>query len=114
MPAGGNGRCGPVRLLGFVLTGAIACWAGQAAAQSPAPEQLEALVAQCAPCHGVDGHARDVEVPHLAGQHDRYLWNQMIAFRRGTRRHEDMRYMSRSLSEAEIAAIVAYYAALPR
>lgn len=75
---------------------------------------LDALVQQCAPCHGADGIARDTEIPNLAGQHDRYLWTQMMAFRKGTRRHEEMRYMSRHLSEDDIAALVAYYSSLPR
>ncbi|BAF90380.1 conserved hypothetical protein [Azorhizobium caulinodans ORS 571] len=55
-----------------------------------------------------------MEVPHLAGQHDRYLWNQLIAFRKGTRRHQDMRFMSRALTEPEIEALVVYYSGLPR
>ncbi len=75
---------------------------------------LDALVQQCAPCHGSDGIARDTEIPNLAGQHDRYLWTQMMAFRKGTRRHQEMRYMSRHLSEDDIAALVAYYSSLPR
>lgn len=75
---------------------------------------LDALVQQCAPCHGADGIARDTEIPNLAGQHDRYLWVQMMAFRKGTRRHQEMRYMSRHLSEDDIAALVAYYSSLPR
>lgn len=85
-----------------------------ATAQSLDAAALDALVQQCAPCHGADGIARDTEIPNLAGQHDRYLWTQMMAFRKGTRRHEEMRYMSRHLSEDDIAALVAYYSGLPR
>lgn len=87
---------------------------GAAMAQTIDAAALDALVQQCAPCHGADGIARDTEIPNLAGQHDRYLWTQMMAFRKGTRRHEEMRYMSRHLSEADIAALVAYYSSLPR
>ncbi len=67
----------------------------------------------CAACHGTDGIARDTEVPHLAGQNERYLFNQMMAFRTGKRAHKEMRYMARHMSVNEIAAIAAYYAALP-
>jgi cytochrome c553 len=52
-------------------------------------------------------------VPHLAGQNERYLFNQMMAFRTGKRVHKEMRYMARHMSVAEIAALAAYYAALP-
>ncbi|WP_029003581.1 c-type cytochrome [Azorhizobium doebereinerae] len=85
-----------------------------AGAQEKSSTALDVLIQQCAPCHGVDGIGHDTEIPNLAGQHDRYLWLQMMAFRRGTRRHQEMRYMSRSLSEDEIAALVQYYSSLPR
>jgi cytochrome c553 len=70
-------------------------------------------IAACAACHGVDGVAPDSEVPHLAGQNERYLLNQLLAFRSGRRLHKEMRFMARELTTAEMAAIAAYYAALP-
>lgn len=79
------------------------------AAAEPGPAGIEG----CMPCHGADGIARDSEVPHLAGQNERYLFNQMLAFRTGKRAHKEMRFMARAMSTEEIAAIAAYYAALP-
>lgn len=76
-------------------------------------EPRRATVEDCAACHGLDGIARDTEVPHLAGQNERYLFNQMMAFRSGKRVHKEMRYMARTMSVEEIAALAAYYAALP-
>lgn len=70
-------------------------------------------LAECAACHGLDGIAKDAEVPHLAGQNELYLYNQMLAFRAGKRPHREMRHMARTLSNEEMAAIAAYYAALP-
>lgn len=84
--------------------------AAQAQQRSRAPVTVES----CAPCHGVDGIARDVEVPHLAGQNVVYLYNQMRAFRAGTRPHKEMRYMSRHVSDADMQALAEYYANLPR
>jgi cytochrome c553 len=37
----------------------------------------------------------------------------MMAFRSGKRLHKEMRYMAREMTPAEIAALAAYYAALP-
>jgi len=91
---------------------AVAGFAGSPAAA--AEPDLAALVAECAPCHGVDGIARDAEVPHLAGQNLLYLANQLRAFHAGTRRHHEMRVMTRHLSEPEIEALAEYYAGLPR
>ncbi|BCB18486.1 c-type cytochrome [Bosea sp. ANAM02] len=82
-------------------------------ALSPQAEPRRSTVEECAACHGMDGIARDTEVPHLAGQNERYLYNQMMAFRSGKRVHKEMRYMARAMSVAEIAAVSAYYAALP-
>ena len=88
-------------MLGFVSV-------GQTVAQ---PRSIS--VGACASCHGEDGIARDSEVPHLAGQNERYLYNQLLAFRSGRRQHREMRYMAREMSLDDIAAIAAYYAALP-
>ena len=67
----------------------------------------------CEPCHGLDGIGRDVEVPNLAGQHSVYLRNQLLAFKRGLRKHPEMRYIARELTEREIDEVVTYYSSLP-
>lgn len=83
------------------------------AAQPAFAEPRSSPIEQCAYCHGADGIARDTEVPHLAGQNERYLYNQMLAFRSGKRPHKEMRFLARDMTTAEIAAIAAYYAAMP-
>ena len=69
-------------------------------------------LSQCAACHGAEGVARDSEVPNLAGQNEVYLVNQLRAFRSGARRHPEMRFMSKTMTDAEIEAYAAYYTAL--
>lgn len=64
-------------------------------------------------CHGDEGIARDGEVPNLAGQNERYLYNQMLAFRSGARKHQEMRIMTREMTPGDMAAMAAYYASLP-
>jgi cytochrome c553 len=90
----------------------IAIHFAPATARAIEPE-LQDIMVQCAACHGADGVARDVEIPNLAGQHDRYLFNQLQAFKSGRRPHKEMRYMSRMLSDDEMAAIAQYYSAMP-
>lgn len=88
---------------------------GAALAAAPAGAQKkppQADLEQCARCHGDEGIARDTEVPNLAGQNEAYLVNQLRAFRSGARRHPDMRFMSRTMTDAEIEAYAAYYTAL--
>ena len=71
------------------------------------------IVRDCVPCHGEEGIAKDSEVPHLAGQNERYLYNQLKAFHMGKRGHKEMKVMSRHMTEAEMEAIAAFYAGLP-
>jgi cytochrome c553 len=80
----------------------------------PASAEPQAMtVDSCVPCHGADGIAPDREVPHLAGQNEAYLYNQLLAFRSGKRRHKEMRYMARGMSDEEMRALAAYFASLP-
>lgn len=99
----------PVVAAGAVLL--LAAFAQGAAPLRAEPRRI--TIEACARCHGEDGVARDGEVPNLAGQNERYLYNQIMAFRSGSRKHQEMRYMARELTPAEIADMAAYYAALP-
>jgi len=83
-------------------------------AESAQAGDLSEVLTQCAACHGVDGIAKSADVPHLAGQQQLYLFNQIKAFRSGARPHKEMRYMSRQLSDAEMREIARHYAAMPR
>eukprot|EP01037_Dinobryon_pediforme_P014334 gene14334-14457_t len=73
----------------------------------------EAAANICAPCHTVDGMGRDIEIPNLAGQHGIYLVNQLKAFKSGARKHVEMKFIARELSEAEMRELADYYASLP-
>lgn len=101
---------------GHAIRGGAAMLLAAALSAVSAPalaEPRRSAIEDCAACHGLDGIARDTEVPHLAGQNERYLFNQMMAFRTGKRAHKEMRYMARHMSVEEISALAAYYAALP-
>ena len=94
--------------LAFILAGVMLSNAPAQAQKKPPQADLE----QCAHCHGDEGIARDTEVPNLAGQNEAYLVNQLRAFRSGARRHPEMRFMSKTMTDAEIEAYAAYYTAL--
>lgn len=96
------------RIYFVMLAGAAFCCAPAFAQKTKA----RADISQCSACHGAEGIARDAEVPNLAGQNETYLVNQLRAFRSGARRHPDMRFMSRTMTDAEIEAYAAYYTAL--
>ncbi len=68
--------------------------------------------ARCAVCHGNDGLAVQPDAPNLAGQGAIYVANQLRAYRAGERRHEQMNVVAGDLSDAQIADLAAWYAAI--
>jgi cytochrome c553 len=66
----------------------------------------------CAPCHGANGLAVAPNTPHLAGQPEPYLVDQLNAYRSGKRAHEVMAVVARPLTDAEIADLAAWFASL--
>lgn len=70
----------------------------------------------CAACHGADGRGNpDTMAPQLAGQHGFYLTTQLKNFRDGIRGSDErdtmgavMKPMAASLSDQDIADVVAY------
>ncbi len=63
-------------------------------------------------CHGIDGIAKIAEAPNLAGQNERYLTEQLGAFKAGVRRNEMMSIVIQPLSDDDIANLAAYYSAI--
>ena len=72
----------------------------------------KAKAASCAACHGSVGISANPEWPNLAGQKDKYLANQIKAFRDGERKNALMSPMVSGLSDEDIANIAAYYSSL--
>ena len=86
----------------------LALLASAAMAAKPAP----ALLQQCAACHGVDGNTTSALLyPNLAGQAASYIALQLNNFRSGERPHAQMRAVAEKLSQADIVALAAWYAA---
>jgi len=67
---------------------------------------------KCTVCHGIDGIAKIAEAPNLAGQNERYLTEQLGAFKAGARQNEMMSIVIQPLSDADIANLAAYYSAI--
>jgi len=74
--------------------------------------RTRALAATCAQCHGTDGQAvSGAAVPGLAGLPAPYFAEQMAAFKAGTRPATVMHQLAKGFSDAQIAALAAYFAA---
>jgi cytochrome c553 len=68
--------------------------------------------AACTSCHGADAHGSDT-LPRLAGQHARYIENQLRQFSRGARSHPVMQAVAGTLTDAELQAVAVYLSSLP-
>jgi cytochrome c553 len=83
-----------------------------AAVHAEAPPK-PARLGLCAACHGESGVALAPGIPHLAGQNREYLVAALRQYRSGERTAQAMRTVSGSLSDADIDALAAWYAAQP-
>lgn len=97
------------RALRRSLGAAGLCLAASALAADP-PGRAKA--ASCVPCHGPLGISTTPDAPNLAAQPAIYVAAQLKAFRDGQRRHEVMNVIARPLSDADIDALAAWYAAI--
>jgi cytochrome c553 len=66
----------------------------------------------CAVCHGALGVSVAPDAPNLAGQPERYVVEQIRAYRSGKRSHEVMSVVAKPLSEDDIADLAAWFASL--
>lgn len=87
-------------------TGAGAGGAGTGA-EVPRPGKLGLCVA----CHGIEGVSRIPGTPHIAGQDEIYLRKVLAEYRDGRRNGGPMNAAAGSLSQDDIDALAAWYAA---
>ena len=74
---------------------------------------MEARVQGCVTCHGQSGQGtRGGYFPRIAGKPVGYLYNQLIAFRDGTRHYPPMNYLVAYLPDAYLREMAEYYVAL--
>jgi len=82
------------------------------AAAKPDLAKAQQIVSQiCAACHGADGNSVAATNPNLAGQDADYITLQLAHFKAGVRVNPTMQAMSATLSDADMRALGAYYAA---
>jgi cytochrome c553 len=67
----------------------------------------------CAGCHGDNGISQTENIPSLAAQPDLFTQWQLVFFRAGTRRNEQMQPIVEGLTNEDIRNLGAYFASLP-
>jgi cytochrome c553 len=66
----------------------------------------------CAGCHGDNGISQTENIPSLAGQLDQFIQWQLVFFRAGTRKNEQMQPVVEQLNNDDIRNLGAYFASL--
>ena len=66
----------------------------------------------CAACHGQNGISQTENIPSLAAQPDQFIQWQLVFFRAGTRKNEQMQPIVEQLNNDDIRNLGAYFATL--
>ena len=76
-------------------------------------DSMEARVQGCVTCHGQSGQGTNSGYyPRIAGKPAGYLYNQLVAFRNGTRNYAPMNYLVAYLPDAYLREMAEHYAKL--
>jgi cytochrome c553 len=67
----------------------------------------------CTACHGEGGISQTENIPSLAGQPDQFVQWQLVFFRGGARKNEQMQPVAEQISNEDIRSLGAYFASLP-
>jgi cytochrome c553 len=74
-------------------------------------DSIEARVQGCVTCHGQNGQGTAIGYfPRIAGKPAGYLYNQLVAFRDGTRKYPPMNYLVAYLPDAYLHEIADHFA----
>ena len=66
----------------------------------------------CAGCHGENGISQTENIPSLAGQPDQFIQWQLVFFRAGARKNEQMQPIVEQVDNEDIRNLGAYFASL--
>ncbi|MCP3474598.1 c-type cytochrome [Bradyrhizobium sp. CCGUVB1N3] len=82
----------------------------------PAPfahaADVKEKAAVCAGCHGDNGISQTENIPSLAGQPDQFLQWQLVFFRAGSRKNEQMQPIAEEITNEDIRSLGAYFSQL--
>ena len=94
--------------LGVLLAAILLASSAQAADVAAGKEKAEI----CAGCHGDNGISQTENIPSLAGQLDQFIQWQLVFFRAGARKNEQMQPIVEQLNNEDIRNLGAYFASL--
>jgi cytochrome c553 len=101
-------------IVAIVASGPLLAWAQDKKAVTPGAT-ADAPVSMCIGCHSIPGYQASFpqvyRVPMIGGQSPQYIEAALKAYRQGDRAHPTMTGIAKGLTDQQIAAVAAYYAA---
>jgi cytochrome c553 len=98
-----------IALVGMLSVAIIGCGSLVHAADIAAGKEKAEL---CAGCHGEGGISQTENIPSLAGQPDQFIQWQLVYFRAGARKSEQMQPIVEAINNEDIRNLGAYFASL--
>jgi cytochrome c553 len=92
-----------------MIFAALICGSAAYAADAAAGKETAEM---CAGCHGENGISQTENIPSLAGQPDQFLQWQLVFFRGGARKNEQMQPIAEQIGNEDVRALGAYFASL--
>lgn len=74
------------------------------------PVRGQQLSITCTACHGADGNSTIPTYPNIAGQHESYIYKQLMEFKSGKRDNAIMKGITLGLTEQNMQDLGAYFA----
>ncbi|MBA2548742.1 MAG: cytochrome c [Burkholderiaceae bacterium] len=104
-----------MKLLLLLLAAAVAQPAAAQENKVKPNAGAEVPVSMCIGCHSIPGYQASFpyvyRVPRIGGQSQQYIEAALKAYRQGARNHPSMMAVAKGLTDAQISALAAYYAA---
>lgn len=97
-----------IAVIGLLTLSAVCCYA----AGDPAAGKSKAAV--CAACHGPDGNSTNPAWPKIAGQHEEYIYKQLLDFKSGKRKNAQMSPIIANMSKQDLSDVAAYFSSQTR
>ena len=98
----------PIKLIAALLMIVVSVSFSHAADIAAGKEKAEL----CVGCHGEGGISQTENVPSLAAQPDQFIQWQLVFFRAGTRKNEQMQPIVEQIDNEDIRNLGAYFASL--
>jgi cytochrome c553 len=97
-----------VDFVGALFVATVCASLAHAADATAAKEKAEV----CSACHGEAGISQTENIPSLAGQPDQFIQWQLVFFRGGARKNEQMQPIAEQIGNEDVRILGAYFAAL--